>query len=140
MIHAVIDTNVLVSSLLTKHKDAATALLVKYLFEGRFCAVYNSEIVEEYEEVLGRPEFHFESDLVKRVIDTLKKNGICADRVLSDDPVIDPKDVVFYEVAISIEGSYLVTGNLKHFPLMPIVVTPAEMLRILEEYESNNEK
>ena len=40
----------------------------------------------------------------------------------------DPKDIVFYEVALSKEGSYLVTGNTKHFPKTPIVVTPAEML------------
>lgn len=140
MIHAVIDTNVLVSSLLTKKRDAATVLLVNALFERRFCAVYNSEIVEEYEEVLSRPEFHFESDIVKSIIDTVKKNGICANRIPSDDSVIDPKDVVFYEVAISIEGSYLVTGNLKHFPQKTIVVTPTEMLRILEEYECKNEK
>ena len=29
------------------------------------------------------------------------------------------------------ENAYLVTGNLKHFPKTPIVVTPAEMLEIL---------
>lgn len=43
----------------------------------------------------------------------------------------DPKDIVFYEVAISKEGSYLVTGNTKHFPKNPIVVTPAELLEII---------
>ena len=43
----------------------------------------------------------------------------------------DPKDAVFYEVALSKEDSYLVTGNTKHFPTSPIVVTPAEMLEIL---------
>ena len=37
----------------------------------------------------------------------------------------------FYEVALSKEGSYLVTGNKKHFPKAPIVVTPAEMMEIL---------
>ena len=29
-------------------------------------------------------------------------------------------------------GTYLVTGNKKHFPQTPIVVTPAEMLDIIE--------
>ncbi len=47
-------------------------------------------------------------------------------------PFPDPKDVVFYEVALSKEDAYLVTGNIKHFPKKPFVVTPAEMLAILE--------
>lgn len=29
--------------------------------------------------------------------------------------------------------SYLETGNIKHFPKTPIVVTPAEMLEILQK-------
>ena len=44
----------------------------------------------------------------------------------------DPKDIVFYEVAMSKEDAYLVTGNTKHFPKKPIVVTPSEMLEIME--------
>ena len=43
----------------------------------------------------------------------------------------DPKDIVFYEVALSKEDSFLVTGNTKHFPVKPIVVTPAEFIKIL---------
>ncbi len=34
------------------------------------------------------------------------------------------------------DDAYLVTGNTKHFPKKPIVVTPAEMLEILKA-ESN---
>ena len=48
----------------------------------------------------------------------------------------DPKDIVFYEVALSVEASYLVTGNIKHFPKKPFVVTPAEMLQIIHEKNS----
>ena len=36
-------------------------------------------------------------------------------------------------VSVSAEDSYLVTGNIKHFPVKPFVVTPAEMVRILED-------
>ena len=36
-------------------------------------------------------------------------------------------------VSASVEDSYLVTGNIKHFPVKPFVVTPAEMVRILED-------
>ena len=57
--------------------------------------------------------------------------GVLSDRVESQEYFPDPKDVVFYEVALSKDDAYLVTGNTKHFPKKPIVVTPAEMLEIL---------
>ena len=55
------------------------------------------------------------------------------ERIISNDYFPDPKDVVFYEVALSKEDAYLVTGNIKHFPKTPIVVTPAELLEIMQQ-------
>lgn len=62
----------------------------------------------------------------------MKQAGIHSQRISSSEFFPDPKDVVFYEVALSKEDAYLVTGNKKHFPQTPIVVTPAEMIEILE--------
>ena len=42
-------------------------------------------------------------------------------------------DVIFYEVSLSVDDSYLVAGNLKHYPIKPFVVTPAQMVAILKE-------
>jgi len=61
--------------------------------------------------------------------------GVNAERIFSGEAFPDASDAVFYEVALSKEGSYLVTGNKKHFPQAPIVVTPAEMLEILAQEE-----
>lgn len=55
-------------------------------------------------------------------------------RTPTSETLPDPKDVVFYEIALSKEGSFLVTGNTKHFPHSPIVVTPAEMLEIASAF------
>ena len=55
-----------------------------------------------------------------------------------DEPIIDPKDAVFYEVVMEMrqtDEAYLVTGNLKHFPVKHFIVTPREMLDILENGE-----
>lgn len=131
-LHAVIDTNVLVSSMLTKNKKAATARLVNALIDNKFCPVYNNDIIDEYNEVLSRKEFDFDMEAVEELISIIRSNGLYAERTPANEPVIDPKDVVFYEVVISKEGAYLVTGNLRHFPQKPIVVTPAEMIQILE--------
>ena len=57
--------------------------------------------------------------------------GIMMERLSSGETFPGASDAVFYEVALSKEGSYLVTGNKKHFPKAPIVVTPAEMMEIL---------
>ena len=132
-IHAVIDTNVLVSSMLTKNKEAATARLVDALIDNRFRPVYNNDIIDEYNDVLSRKEFHFDADVVEALINIVKNSGLYVERTPTDETVIDPKDIAFYEVALSKDGAYLVTGNLKHFPTKPIVVTPAEMIQILEE-------
>ena len=132
-IHAVIDTNVLVSSMLTKNKKAATARLVEVLIDNKIRPVYNKDILDEYNEVLKRKEFNFNTEAVESLIETIQINGLYTERTPTDEPVIDPKDVVFYEVALSKKGAYLVTGNLRHFPKKPIVVTPAEMIQILEE-------
>ena len=52
----------------------------------------------------------------------------------------DKEDVVFYEVKMAVEDSYLVTGNIKHFPKDPLVVTPAQMVAILKEKGIYNER
>ena len=60
----------------------------------------------------------------------------CSERTKVTDGVFpDPKDLVFYEVALSKEDSFLVTGNLKHFPKKPFVVSPAEMIQIIHEMQ-----
>ena len=47
----------------------------------------------------------------------------------------DPKDIVFYAVTLSAQDkdAFLVTGNSKHFPEKPFVVTPSELVEILKQ-------
>ena len=132
MIYAVIDTNVFVSALLSRHPDSATVQVVNTIFKNGICPLYNSEIIAEYQEVLHRNKFCFPSEAIDSIIKTVQDNGINAERIHSSEYFPDPKDIVFYEVALSKDDAYLVTGNKKHFPQTPIVVTPAEMLEILE--------
>lgn len=64
-------------------------------------------------------------------IRAIMDKGLVSSRVLSKENFPDSKDVVFYEVALSKKDAFLVTGNKKHFPISPIVVSPAEMMEIL---------
>ena len=132
MIKAVIDTNVIVSAYITKNLEAATSKVWEAVLQCKLTPIFNDEILSEYSEVLHREKFGIPKHLIKWALDTIVTNGVRGERVLSDEFFPDQKDVVFYEVAMSKEDAYLVTGNTKHFPKKPIVVTPAEMLEILQ--------
>ena len=132
MIHAVIDTNVLVSAFITKNPDSPTAKVWSALLKYDIIPIYSEEIIDEYRDVLHRKKFDIPEQLIKDALNHILINGVRGERVLSDDFFPDPKDDVFYEVALSKDDAYLVTGNTKHFPKKPIVVTPAEMLEILK--------
>ncbi len=137
---AVIDTNVIVSALISKHADSATVMILDSIFRGLITPIYNDDIINEYDLVLRRSKFHFSEDKISAVIATIKAKGIHSERIDSGEIVPDPKDLVFYEVALSKEDSFLVTGNIKHFPKKPFIVTPAEMLTILIEMAANDKR
>ena len=74
----------------------------------------------------------FVSALISAILEHVKENGIDSSRFPYDGEMPDEDDRVFYEVCLSKEDSFLVTGNLKHFPKEPQVITAAEMMEILD--------
>ena len=130
-IFAVIDTNVIVSALISLHTDSATVMVLNSVFSEHIIPVYNEDILNEYATILRRKKFNFSEDFINETITTIKDKGIHSERVNSGETLPDAKDLVFYEVALSKEDSFLVTGNLKHFPKKPFVVSPAEMVEII---------
>ena len=136
-IYAVIDTNVIVSALLSRHQDSATVKILDYLYGRTIVPVYNDEILEEYATVLRRTKFNFPESTICATLEAIKAGGVKSDRISCEEQLPDPKDIVFYEVALSVEDSYLVTGNTKHFPKKPFVVTPAELLQIIDQMKSS---
>lgn len=131
MIYAVLDTNVLVSALMSKSPESTINKLIEAVIECKLTPMYSPEIIEEYVEVLSREKFHFNPELRDALINRIKNKGTEPGRIPYKEQMPDESDRVFYEVALSKEDAYLVTGNQKHFPVTPIVVTPAEMLEIL---------
>ena len=133
MIYAVIDTNVLVSARITKNPSSATVKVLNNMFNGTIKPIFNDEIIAEYTDVLHRPKFRMRDEDINLIINYIKKYGIHSDRVPFDGNMPDEKDRPFYEVSLSLEDSFLVTGNLKHFPVTPKVVTPSQFITIIEE-------
>lgn len=135
--HAVIDTNVLVSFLLTKNQESSVVKVMELVKEGTIIPLLHSEITKEYNEVLRRCHFGFNETIINDLISILINTGVFCDRKETVESFPDPDDMVFYEVSLSVDDAYLVTGNLKHFPKNGHVVTPAEMLQIIHLAENS---
>ena len=131
--YAVIDTNVLVSALLSYHDDAATVQVIDRLFDGDVIPVYSSAILSEYREVLYRPKFHFSAETVDLFLSAIEKFGLLVEPTATGAILPDMKDLSFYEVVMEKreDDAYLVTGNIKHFPKEPFIVTAREFLDIV---------
>lgn len=130
--YAVIDTNVLVSALLKW--DSVPGNVLQFTITGVVTPVLNEDILREYREVLLRKKFHFPESVVDAILDNLAAQAVFINEEKLDVNLPDPKDVVFYEVVMEErkkQDAYLVTGNLKHFPVERFIVTPRQFLDIL---------
>ena len=133
--YAVIDTNVFISALLSKRSDSATVRVVDAMFEGRIVPLYHDEIIAEYDEVLHRSKFHFKEETIQMVLRAVKQFGLEVFPQPTGEILVDMDDLIFYEVAMEKrdDDAYLVTGNQKHYPIRDFIVTPAEMMEIIEK-------
>ena len=121
----VIDTNVLVSALWSK--SGAPAKVVSMVLTGTLIPCFDYRILCEYREVLQRPKFGFSQGQVNALLDWFEAYGQSVIAKPIDTPFSDAADKKFYEVA-KFCGATLITGNLKHFPKDPQVVSVAEFL------------
>ncbi len=130
--YAILDTNVIVSAMLKA--GSVPGQVTAQALTGDIIPVLNDEILAEYEDVLNRPKFRFNKNAVKIFLDELRRRAVYTDAGAVAEELPDPKDVVFYAVLMEKrreEEAYLVTGNLKHFPVRTYIVTPHEMLDIV---------
>lgn len=102
------------------------------MLSGKIKPLYNDEILTEYYDVLSRSKFHLNEVRINELLYFIKQNGIDSSRFPYDGEMPDEDDRVFYEVCLSKKDSFLVTGNLKHFPKEPQVITAAELMEILD--------
>ena len=98
--YAVIDTNVLLSALLSKNEDSATVRVLNAVFDGKIIPLYHQDILIEYSEVLHREKFHLQEEVIQTVLDAIKQYGIPVFPQPTGAVLIDIDDLIFYEVAM----------------------------------------
>ena len=135
--YAVIDTNVILSALLSKKSDTSTVKVIKAVMDGKIIPLLHDDILAEYEDVLYRDKFHLNPATIHVVLQAFKIYGMKVTPKKSDENFSDPDDLIFYEVALAKQDddAYLVTGNQRHYPVRDFIVTPAHMISILENTE-----
>lgn len=139
--YAVIDTNVVVSAMMSW--TSPPARILDYAVDGTIVPLYNSEVIDEYREVLRREKFKFSRERTDFVINKLMRMGlyISPGDGFDSDSVSDPEDVPFYAVVMEkrkTDDAWLVTGNVRDFPQRPFIVTPREMLDIIESKKTKD--
>lgn len=117
MCYAVFDTNVLISSLLTKRTDTATARVVDAIISGDIIPLYNQEILSEYNEVLHRKKFSFSEERIQKILLMIRQFGLAVNPSPTGEILVDMDDLVFYEIVMEKrdDNAYLITGNTRHF-------------------------
>ena len=114
MIRAVVDTNVLVSGLLSPSGNEALIVLAIHHRLVRPC--FSEEIIEEYAAVLARPKFAFPAEEIAALMAMLRRNGELYEPTGSAAASPDPTDTKFLQCANAAQADFIITGNKRHFP------------------------
>ena len=110
----VIDTNIIVSGLLTPYGNSAEIL--RLFANGKLTIYYDSRILTEYYKVLNRPKFDFNKEKISAILKEIELSGELIIGIPLKEPLPDPDDNMFLEVALAGEVECIVTGNISHFP------------------------
>lgn len=132
--YVVIDTNVIVSAFLaTDRSESVPFSVVNAVFAGKITPVLTKEILEEYRDVLARKKFGFDHGMIELFLSELMAQSVFINPSSTRKVLPDPKDLCFYDAAVvyGSVGGLLVTGNMKHYPNCPFVVTPVQLMERL---------
>lgn len=136
---AVVDTNVVVSGLLTDESDAATAKILDSMLDGELDYVLSVELLTEYREVLSRPriaELHeLADDELEQILETIAFYGVFREPVETGEAP-DPGDQHLWDLLAISEDVALVTGDkllMGEAPSDVSVLSPSSYLELLDQ-------
>ncbi len=133
----VLDTNVLVSGLLTPFGPSGD--IVRMIASGKLTLLVDVRILSEYRDVLFRPKFKFNKTHLGTFLNFIHQNGIFVSTSPLKNRLPDVDDEPFLEVALAAGAACLITGNKKHYPSSfrqgMTVLSPSEFLEFYRQKE-----
>lgn len=141
MILAVVDTNVLLSSLLaTAKEDSPPVNILRRWYQKEFVLIMSSSIVDELEDAFTRPYFadNISHETQERALASFRRQATWANPLeLVERVAPDPRDDHVIATSLSGNATYLVTGDrtLRAVDTFRGVqfVTPREFIDILDQ-------
>lgn len=135
----VVDTNVVVSGIITGKLDSPTARILDGMLTGAFPFLLSLELLAEYSDVLRRPQLRrrhgFDDEEIDALLTEITLNGI----VREPEPVAvggsDANDEHVWSLLATQAGAALVTGDqllLVNPPAWASVVAPRRFLERID--------
>jgi putative PIN family toxin of toxin-antitoxin system len=135
----VLDTNVLVSGELSPFGPCGE--IVRMVSSGELVLAFDARILTEYKDVLTRSKFKFDHERIAAILDLIEHHGKIVAASILTQPLPDPDDEPFLEVAIAARVTCLVTGNHVHFPAESCqgvtILSPIEFLALYRQHITN---
>ncbi len=125
----VLDTNIIVNSLLASSEESKSVKLMGDVFAGKHKLCVSAGILEEYREVLSRPRFKIPEETVAEVINWIDRNSVHIEPLPTTPDRVemgDEDDRMFFDLAKCM-GARLVTRNYKHYPVHELVTLIDEL-------------
>ena len=125
MLKVVLDTNVLVSALWTPAGNASA--IINLILSEKIVPCFDQRIINEYRTVLSRKRLAFPEGKVNELLMEITNRGLSVVVLPSAIAMTDETDRKFYDTAKFCDA-YLITGNARHYPEDPLVISPARFL------------
>jgi putative PIN family toxin of toxin-antitoxin system len=129
MLKVVLDTNIIISAAISDKGNPSA--IINLVSEGKLTMYFNAAILDEYADVLSRDKFNLSVTTQKAVIDKIKEIGLLIEPNVSTIPLPDESDRKFYDTAKA-ANAYLITGNTKHYPEEPHILSPAQFVAVAD--------
>lgn len=133
----VIDTNIIVSAIKTPvrydslgNKVYSKPQKLMYdVLDGNHKMVVSKAVIEEYEDVLHRPELKLNVLLVEKFLAIIKISSLWIEPLPTNNSqvkMIDEDDRIFFDLARCLKIK-LITDNIKHYPVHELRCTLDEL-------------
>ncbi len=140
MIKILIDTNVYVSAIAF---GGTSRQVINAVISGRIVNYISNEILDELADVLNRPKFAYDKNVIRSIINEIEQISM----LFNDYPEIDlvkqdSKDNHVLSCAIQAKVDYLVTGDSDLLTLKPHgnlrILSPSEFLAVGRTVDVDN--